>query len=440
MKDKFVWGAATAAIQIEGAAYQDGKVKSIWDYYSERGDLIKEGHTIENAIDSYNRMDEDIKLIKELGVNTYRFSISWPRIIKENGDINEKGLEHYSQFVDKLLAIGVTPYITLFHWDLPYWVYQKGGWLNRDIVGWFKHYVEAVAEKLAAKVDYFITINEPQCIIGHGFGGTDRGKEYTIKEWNTMVHHLLLCHGEAVKVLRQYKNIKIGYAPCGNPRMPVSNTPEDIEACRKSYFDTFAGDAIGVSVWSDPVFLGDYPKKYYEVNKKEDLPDIRKGDLELISQPIDFYCQNIYTGNYCKSDGKGGYLEVPPKPGTPVTTMGWPVIPESLYWGAKFLTERYHVPFYISENGCAVTDILTADKKVHDDARSQYLEKYISELLRAKNEGIDVRGYFVWSLMDNFEWYQGYTQRFGIIYVDLKTYERIPKDSFYTYQRIIKEN
>lgn len=436
----FIWGTATAATQIEGAAYQDGKEKSIWDVYSERGDVILHGHTIENADDSYNRMDEDIELIKNLGVNAYRFSISWPRIINANGEINEKGLEHYSQFVDKLLAIGVKPFITLFHWELPYYEYQKGGWLNREISKDFKRYVEAVSAKLAAKVDYFITINEPQCIIGHYYGGTDKNRKYTTKEWNNMVHNLLLCHGEAVKVLRQYKNVKIGFAPCGNPRIPATNSKEDIDAARESYFDTFAGDAIGVSIYSDPICLGDYPKKYYEVNKKEDLADIQEGDLELISQPIDFYCQNIYQGTYIKSDGKGGWEEVPPKCGTPITTMGWFYTPESLYWGAKFLYERYHLPFYISENGCAVTDTLTEDKKVHDVARSTYLKQYISELDRAYKDGIDVRGYFVWSLMDNFEWYQGYTQRFGIVYVNFDTYERIPKDSYYTYRDIIKDN
>ena len=437
----FVWGVATASTQIEGAAYQDDKSQTIWDVMSEDGGFIANGQKVEHADDAYNMIDKDIELLKELGVNAYRFSLSWARIIKDgDGEINEKGLQHYSSLVDKLLKAGIEPFITLFHWDLPYGLYKKGGWLNRDITKAFKRYVEVVADKLGNKVNHFITFNEPQCIIGARLGGTLPGAKYSAKDRNTMVHNLLLCHGEAVKVLRKYKNIKIGYAPCAEARIPATNSKEDIEAARKAYFDVDRGDAWGVSIFSDPIILGDYPKKYYEINKKEDLPDILEGDMELISQPIDFYCQNIYTGKYIKSDGKGGYYEIPPKQNTVFTCMDWAVAPEALYWGPKFLYERYKLPFYMTENGVAVTDIITEDRKIHDAPRCEFLKQYLAQYQKAADEGIDIRGYFVWSFMDNLEWYAGYTKRFGIVYVDYETYERIPKDSFYFYKELIKNN
>lgn len=439
-KKGFVWGVATAAAQIEGGAYQDDKELSVWDVMSEDGDYIANGHKALNSANSYNLGDEDIKLMKELGVNAYRFSLSWPRIIKNDGSINEKGLKHYSLFVDKLLEANIEPYITLFHWDLPYALYQKGGWLNRDITKEFKKYVEAVVQELGHKVNHFITFNEPQCIIGGRLGGTVLNAKYSVKDRNIMVHNLLLCHGEAVKVLRQYKNIKIGYAPCADARIPYTNSKEDIEAARKSYFDIERGDMWGVSIFSDPIILGKYPDKYFEVNKKEELPDIQEGDMELISQPLDFYTQNIYQGIYVKSDGKGGYMIVPPKVNTVFTCMNWAVTPEALYWGPKFLYERYHLPFYISENGCAVTDVLTEDKKIHDGPRSEFIKQYLTQLEKAQKEGVDVRGYFLWSLLDNLEWYEGYRKRFGLVYVDFETFERYPKDSFFAYKKLIKES
>ena len=439
-KKGFVWGVATAATQIEGGAHQDEKELTVWDVMSEDGEFIANGHTALNASNSYNLGDKDIELMKGLGVNAYRFSLSWARIIKADGSVNEKGLKHYSLFVDKLLKAGIDPYITLFHWDLPYYWYQKGGWLNREIAQGFKHYVEVVAKELGPKVNHFMTFNEPQCILGGRLGGAVQNAKYSVKDRNTMVHNLLLCHGEAVKVLRQYKNIKIGFAPCGDARIPLTNSKEDIEAARKCYFDYSRGDMWGVSIFSDPIVLGKYPDKYFEVNKKEDLPEIKEGDMKLISQPLDFYAQNIYLGIYVKSDGKDGYEILPPNVNTVYTVMNWPVLPEALYWGPKFLYERYHLPFYITENGCAVTDIITKDKKIHDAARGEFIRQYVAQLERAEKDGVDVRGYFVWSLVDNLEWYEGFRRRFGLVYVDFQSFERYPKDSFYEYKKLIEES
>ena len=439
-KKEMFWGVATASTQIEGAAYQDGKSQTIWDVMSEDGGFIANEHKALDADNSYNMVDEDIALLKELGVNAYRFSISWARIIKDgDGEINQKGLEHYSKLVDKLLTAHIEPMVTLFHWDLPYALYKKGGWLNRDITKAFKRYVEVVADKLAGRVKYFITFNEPQCIIGGSLGGTVPGAKYSIKDQNTMVHNLLLCHGEAVKVLRKYNGVKIGYAPCNDARIPYTNSKEDIDAARQAYFDVVRGDMWGVSIFSDPIILGDYPKKYYEVNKKDDLPDILEGDMELISQKIDFYCQNIYQGQYIKSDGKGGYMSVPPKVNAVYTCMDWVVSPEALYWGPKFLYERYKLPFVITENGCAVTDIIDDNNKIHDAPRCEFIKKYVSELEKASRDGVDVMGYFLWSFLDNLEWYQGYKKRFGLVYVDYNNFKRYPKDSFYFYKDLIKK-
>ncbi len=434
----FVWGVATAATQIEGAARQDNKSQTIWDVMSEDGGFIRNGHKAEFADDSYNKTDEDIALLKELGVKAYRFSLSWARIIIDgDGEVNEKGLDHYSKFVDKLLEAGIEPFITLFHWDLPYALFLKGGWLNKEIIPAFRRYVEVVADRLGDKVNHFITFNEPQCILGGRLGGAIQEAKYSTKDKLIMVHNLLLCHGEAVKVLRAHKNIKVGFAPNNDARIPLTNSPEDIEAARQCYFDVARGDMWGVSIFSDPVCLGDYPKKYYEIHRKEDLPDIKEGDMELISQPLDFYCQNVYQGMYVKSDGKGGYIVVPPKQNAVFTNMDWVVSPEALYWGPKFLYERYRLPFYISENGCAITDIITRDKKIHDAPRIEYLKQYLEQYERAYKEGIDVRGYFVWSLLDNLEWDEGYRERFGLVFVDYETFERIPKDSFYFYKDLI---
>ncbi len=440
LRKDFLWGAASAATQIEGAAKSDGKSLTVWDVMSDDGGFIFNGHRADDADDSYNRMDEDVALLKELGVNSYRFSVSWARVIKDgDGEINQKGLDHYSAFVDKLLEAGIEPMVTLFHWDLPYAIYKKGGWLNREcITKAFAKYVEAVAEKLAGRVKYYITFNEPQCIIGGRLGGTVRGAEYSVKDKNTMIHNLLLCHGEAVKVLRRYDGVKIGYAPCNDAKIPLTNSPEDIKAARLAYFDYHRGEDGGVALYSDPIVLGDYPAKYYAENRKDDLPEILDGDMALISQKIDFYCQNIYFGRFVKSDGNGGYVHVEPDQNTVYTCMDWPVTPTALYWGAKFLYERYKLPFVISENGCATTDIITKNGEIHDGGRQEFLRQYIENYLKAGEEGVDIMGYFVWSLLDNLEWYCGYSKRFGLTYVDYNTYKRTPKDSFYTYKNIIK--
>jgi len=441
MFDKdFVWGVATASAQIEGGAKEDGKGESVWDNFCKAENATFQGQTVDIADDHYHKFKSDVALMKELGVKAYRFSISWPRIIPNGvGAVNEKGIKFYSDLIDELIKNDITPYVTLYHWDLPYALYIRGGWLNPDISDYFAKYVKVVADNFADRVKNFITINEPECVVG-GMGGTVPNARYTVKENLTMIHNVLLSHGKAVSVLRKYDGVKIGYAPCAWVAIPNSDKPEDIDAARKFYFHVEKNHVWGVSIWSDPVVLGDYPKDYYTVHTKDELPDIKDGDMAIISQPIDFYCQNIYSGTLIESDGNGGYRKVKEPVGQPMTCMDWFVLEKALYWGPKFLYERYKLPFYISENGIAVTDLVTPNKKVHDGPRCEYIRRYLSEYKKASAEGVDVRGYFYWSFMDNFEWWSAYSKRFGLVYVDYESQERIKKDSFYFYQSVIKEN
>ena len=442
MKDKFYWGVATAAYQIEGGYREDGKGDSIWDTFSHQAGKTVNGDTGDVACDHYHRYKEDVALMGELGVNSYRFSIAWTRILPEGtGKVNEAGLRFYENLVDALLEKGIEPFVTLFHWDLPQALFERGGWLNPDSPKWFAEYTRAVAERLGGKVKNFFTINEPQCILG-GMNGTEQapGMVYTLKDRLTAAHNLMKAHGESVRLLRDtVENVKIGYAPCAWVMCPKDDTPEEIEKARRAYFSMWKNDPTsGVALFSDPVMLGDYPKEYYDWYK-DILPKITKEDLKLISQPIDYYAQNIYSGTLIDLAPDGsviwkGY------PGRPLTHMNWDIVPEALYWGPKFLYERYKKPIMITENGMASHDAVCLDGKIHDSYRIDYVRRYLGELARARKDGVDIRGYFYWSLMDNYEWYWGYTRRFGLIYVDYPTQRRIPKDSFYDYAEIIRKN
>ena len=442
MKKNFVWGAATAAYQIEGGYREDGKGESIWDVFTHEEGKILRNATGDVACDHYHRYKEDVALMAELGINGYRFSVSWPRIFPDGtGKVNEKGAEFYEKLIDELLSRGIEPYMTLYHWDLPQKLFERGGWLNPDSPKWFGEYARFLGERFGKKVKNFITINEPQCVLS-GMCNTEQapGMKYTLKDRLSAAHNLLKAHGAAVKALRSVAaDARIGYAPCGWVMCPKDDSPEEIERACKAYFSMWKNDPTStVAFFSDPVMLGDYPAEYYEWYK-EILPDIREGDLELISQPIDFYCQNIYSGTHVSFDKDGNVVWEQFPSGSPLTAMDWEIVPEALYWGPKFLYERYGKPILITENGMANPDCVCLDQKVHDGARIDYIARYLRQLRRAEADGVDVRGYFYWSLMDNFEWHWGYTRRFGLIYVDYATQKRTPKDSFYFYQKILKE-
>lgn len=442
----FVWGAATSSYQIEGTGRDSGKGQNIWDVFTKEPGRVYEGHTGDIACDHYHRFREDVAYMKELGLKGYRFSIDWSRVLPEGtGKVNEKGIDFYNALIDELLEQGIEPYITLYHWELPYEIYKRGGWMNPEIVEWFGQYARLVAERFSDRVKYFFTLNEPQCFVGLGFlqGCHAPGVKAPLRDTFEMAHNALKAHGRAVQMLRAYgkQNVQIGYAPTSGMCYPEKETPKDIEDARKALFalpDDLSNWTWNVSWWSDPVILGKYPEEGMKKYEKY-LPVITDEDMKLISQPIDFYGQNIYNGRCIRMGTDGRPEEVRRPAGFPKTATNWPVTPEALYWGPKFLYERYRKPIYITENGMACHDTVSQDGKVHDPNRIDFLARYLKNLKRAAEE-IDIRGYFQWSLMDNFEWDKGYAERFGIIYVDFETQERIWKDSAYWYRDLIRRN
>lgn len=442
----FVWGAATSSYQIEGTGRDSGKGQNIWDVFTKEPGRVYEGHTGDIACDHYHRFREDVAYMKELGLKGYRFSIDWSRVLPEGtGKVNEKGIDFYNALIDELLEQGIEPYITLYHWELPYEIYKRGGWMNPEIVEWFGQYARLVAERFSDRVKYFFTLNEPQCFVGLGFlqGCHAPGVKAPLRDTFEMAHNALKAHGRAVQMLRAYgkQNVQIGYAPTSGMCYPEKETPKDIEAARKALFalpDDLSNWTWNVSWWSDPVILGKYPEEGMKKYEKY-LPVITDEDMKLISQPIDFYGQNIYNGRCIRMGTDGRPEEVRRPAGFPKTATNWPVTPEALYWGPKFLYERYRKPIYITENGMACHDTVSQDGKVHDPNRIDFLARYLKNLKRAAEE-IDIRGYFQWSLMDNFEWDKGYAERFGIIYVDFETQESIWKDSAYWYRDLIHRN
>lgn len=442
----FVWGAATSAYQIEGAAQGSGKGLHIWDVYTKEPGHVYKGHNGDTACDHYHRFREDIKIMKEIGLKAYRFSIDWSRMLPEGyGRVNEEGAAFYNELIDELLSNGIEPYITLYHWELPYEIYKRGGWMNPDIVEWFGNYARLAAQRFSDRVKYFFTLNEPQCFVGLGFltGEHAPGIKAPLRDTFEMAHNALKAHGRAVQMLRQYgkQPLVVGYAPTCSMCYPETERPEDAEAAREMLFSMQQDDrnwAWNVAWWSDPVLLGHYPEeglKRYEPY----LPKITDEDMKLISEPIDLYGQNIYNGRCIRMGADGKPEDVERYEGFPQTAVGWPVTPECLYWGPKFLYERYRKPMYITENGIACNDVVSLDGKVHDPQRIDFLARYLHELKRAADE-IDVRGYFQWSLLDNFEWEKGYAGRFGLVYTEFLSQKRILKDSAYWYRDVIQTN
>ena len=442
----FIWGAATASYQIEGAWNEDGKGPGIWDVFCEQPGAIFDKSSGKVACDHYHRYEEDVALMARFGIRNYRFSVSWPRILPEGtGKVNEAGIAFYDRLINCLLEHGIRPWMTIYHWDLPACLQEKGGWLSEQMPEWFAEYTGVVAERFGDRVKDFITINEPQCFLGLGYmaGLHAPGLKLEVKDQVLAAHNLLKSHGRACRVLREkVKDVRIGFAPCGAPSVPKDETnPADVEAARKAYFAANGKSPLfSVSWFSDPVALGTYPEDGLACFGQY-LPEGWQEDLKEIRQPLDFYTQNIYEGTEIRAaDNENGYETVPYPAGHPRTAFGWPVTPRALYWGPRFLWERYRLPFIISENGMSCHDWVMSDGKVHDPNRIDYMRQYLKELRRASEDGVDIRGYFYWSLMDNFEWAKGYFERFGLIYVDYATGERVPKDSIAWYAETIRTN
>lgn len=443
----FVWGVATAAYQVEGGAYEGDKGRSIWDDYSHTPGMVYQNHTGDVSCDHYHRFREDVALMVKLGVKNYRFSIAWSRLLPQGtGEISEAGARFYDELIDCLLENGIRPWVTLFHWDLPTALHRRGGWLNPESPKWFEAYAALVAKRYGDRVKDFFTFNEPQCVIGAGYveGTMAPGLRSPLHDTVPMTHNIHLAHGLGASRLRELvPGCRIGFVGCGMVAMPASDSAEDVEAARKAYFSYPTNDAVAMAFstawWADPVMLGEYPADALSHFGRY-LPKGFEKSLPLIGQPMDFYAHNIYEGVRFRADGKGGFEKLAWPAGQAVTGCNWFVTPQSLYWGPKFLFERYHKPIFITENGMSAHDAVSLDGGVHDPNRVDYLHRYLRELRRAADDGVDVMGYLEWSFLDNFEWSSGYKERFGLVYVDYATGERIPKDSAQWYRRVMETN
>lgn len=445
-RDDFVWGVASSAYQIEGRDAKDGAGKCIWDTFQENGKIF-ENHDASVSCDNMHRYKEDFALMRMLGIKAYRFSISWARLIPDGtGEVNPKAVALYRDMLLEMKKNGIEPYLTMYHWELPQTLQDRGGWLNEESIEWFGYFAKVVAENFTDLCDKIFTLNEPQCFVGIGYmaGWHAPGLKLPPKDIFQITHNVLRAHGRAVLQLRKYAHgpLQIGYAPTCGVAMPATNSPEDIEAAKKVYFGFYNpmdNWTWNVSWFSDPVFLGEYPKEGLE-KFAEYLPEITKEDMELIHQPLDFMGQNIYNG-YTVRAGKDGKPEfVDRMPGNVKTATDWPVTPDALYWAGKFLSERYHMPIYITENGMSCHDTVSEDGMVHDSNRIDFLDRYIGQLQKAAEEGADIRGYFLWTFLDNFEWSEGFSERFGIVHVNYQTQKRTVKDSAYWYKTIMESN
>ena len=438
--DGFVFGVATSAYQIEGAIDVDGRTPSVWDHFCTVPGAVRDGHDGSVACDHFGRMDEDVALIADLGVDAYRFSVAWPRVMPSPGLVEERGLAFYDRLVDALLERGVTPWVTLFHWDLPLWLHHRGGWHDRTIADRFAEYAEAVATRLGDRVKHWITFNEPQCVfgLGHVRGIHAPGLRLDMASVSRAIHHGLLAHGRATEVLRTVvPDAQVGWAPVAFVDYPVR--PEALGVAAAATFQLPQGDEWPFhNVWfTDPVGRGVYPEGA-NPDLWRGLPAGWERDLPTIAADLDFWGLNIYRGRPVDVDEDGALVLVPRTPGHGETLMGWSVDPECLYWGPRFFTERYGKPVAITENGLASMDWVHHDGAIHDAGRIDYLVRHLHALRRATEDGVDVLGYFQWSLMDNFEWELGYAKRFGLVHVDFATLERTPKDSYAYYRRLCR--
>ncbi|CAG0958345.1 beta-glucosidase [Phycisphaerales bacterium] len=442
--DGFVWGVAASAYQIEGAAREDGRADSVWDVFCRKPGAVWSGQSGEAACDHYHRYREDVGIIRDIGARAYRLSVSWPRILPQGrGQPNSAGLDFYDRLTDSLLAAGIAPWVTLFHWDYPQALFQRGGWLNRRSADWFAEYADAVVDRLSDRVTNWMTINEPQVFLkfGHADGINAPGLTLSLAEQLQAAHHVLLAHGRAVQAIRARTRspARVGWAPVCVVKYPTTGEPRDIEAARRATCGVTTRDLWNNTWFNDPVFKGEYPREGLEAFAGA-VPDFPSDDFATIRQPMDFLGINIYEGQPVRADAQGRAAAMDRPIGHPLTAFRWPVEPQSLYWGPRFMHERYGSPIYITENGLSNVDWVSLDGKVHDPQRIDFTRRYLLALRRACDDGTDIRGYFHWSLLDNFEWSAGFKERFGLVHVDYATQKRTPKDSARWYRGVIESN
>jgi beta-glucosidase len=438
--DDFIWGVGSGSYQIEGGWKEDGKGESIWDRFCHTPGRIKDGTTGDITCDFYHKYKDDIRMMKEMGYPNFLFTISWPRVIPDGtGEINRAGIEFYRNVLTCLKENGIKSYVVLYHWDLPQKLQERGGWMNREIVGWFDSYARTMYRELGDLVDNWITILEPWVIsfLGHWTGIHAPGyHDYSAAL--TVAHHLNLAHGTAVKAFRESGlpgeiGIKVNMSMV-YPANPDSAA--DKEAAKRVHNET-------ITLFCDPIFKGIYPQEFFCYLEKQGvvLPDIKPGDMELMCQEIDFFGLNYYNAAYVKDGGEWPLYTRQVRTGRPITQCDWEYEPECFYDMIKFINDTYHPKkIIITENGCASNDWVDDDGTVTDSNRLIYLRNYLKQVHRAIEDGIPLKGYFAWSLWDNFEWAEGLSIRFGIVYVDYNTLKRIPKASAYWYSKVIQDN
>ncbi len=433
--DGFLWGAATSAYQVEGSPLADGAGPSNWHRFTHTPGLVPSGETGDVACDHYNRYAGDVQLMRDLGLNAYRFSVSWSRVLPEGrGQVSSRGLDFYRRLVDCLLAQGIRPLITLYHWDLPAALDDRGGWLNRDSAEWFADYSRVLFRALDDRVELWATINEPWVVVDGGYlHGVLAPGHRSLFEAPIVLHHLLRAHAAAVQAYRADGRHAIGAVVNLEPKVPASGLPEDVAAAARA-------EGYMNRLVLDPVVLGSYPAELAAIFG-EAWPDWSAADLEHIRQPLDFLGINYYTRGVTRHDPQA----LPVRASTvrqrrhAYTETGWEVYPQGLADVLLWCRRRYGpLPLYVTENGAAFYDPPAAAALVDDPLRIDYLRRHLQAAAAAMAQGVDLRGYFVWSLLDNFEWTLGYAKRFGIVHVDYETQQRTPKASARFYAEVIR--
>jgi beta-glucosidase len=433
--ESFLWGTATSADQVEGSPHADGAGPSIWQRFTRTPGLVRDGDTGDVACDQYHRYAADVALMRQLGMNAYRFSISWSRVLPEGrGKVNAKGLDHYERLVDTLLANGIAPAPTLYHWDLPAALDDRGGWLNPDIAGWFADYASVLFRRLDDRVTLWATLNEPWVIADSGYlyGALAPGHR-NVFEAPIATHHLMRAHAAAVQAYRALGRHRIGIVVNIEPKYPASDGDDDRAATSRAH-------AYMNRQYLDPVFLGRYPRALATIFG-EAWPRWPADEVESIRQPIDFVGINYYTRSVTRFDPSSWPLRAAAvrQQQATYTETGWEVFPRGLVDTLSWVKARYgNPPVYVTENGAAFFDPPVVEgNRLSDPLRVDYFRKHLAALHAARAAGVDLRGYFAWSLLDNFEWSLGYSKRFGIVHVDFQTQRRTPKDSARFYSRVI---
>ena len=431
----FIFGTATASFQIEGALAEDGRTPCIWDTFCAQPGRVANGDNGSVACDHYHRYKEDISLMAELGIDSYRFSIAWPRIFPRQGEYNEKGMRFYRSILEELKRHGISAAVTLYHWDLPQWAQDKGGWENRECAGWFLEYADKCFEKLGGGVDMWITHNEPWCasFLSHFLGNHAPGNT-NLEKALIVAHHLLLSHGMAVKRYREEAH---------NGKIGIVLNPAVVYAESDSFRDRLAQtiyDGCYNRWFLDPLFKKSYPADaaaLFAARCGTNFDFIHQGDFDVIAEPIDILGINFYARTVTRYNSAGYLLTADGYADLPKTAMGWEVSPETLVDLMRMLRGKYtDLPVYITENGCAFKDNIE-NGSVNDTRRVDYLLRHLKAVEDINHEGLGIAGYYHWSFLDNFEWAHGYSKRFGLVYVDYDTQERIRKDSFYAYRDYI---